>query len=157
MEKEVTDVTLMRWNPYREMVSLRDALDRLFERNLVQPFRDWPERMESGRAVSIDVYESNGNLVVNAELPGLKPEDVDISLSDNRLTIRGEFQTEDEGERVDGYYRERRYGKFERSLALPTSIDTDAIDAEFADGVLTVTLPKPEEARPKKIPIKARS
>jgi HSP20 family protein len=156
-EKEVRDVTLMRWNPYREMVSLRDALDRLFERNLVQPFRDWPERMESGPAVSVDVYESNGNLVVNAELPGLKPHDVDISLSDNRLTIRAEFQTEDEGERGNVYHQERRYGKFERSFTLPTGIDTDAIDAEFEDGVLTVTLPKPEEARPKRIPIAARS
>jgi HSP20 family protein len=113
--------------------------------------------MESGRAVSVDVYESNGNLVVNADLPGLKPEDVDISLSDNRLTIKGEFQTEDEGERGNVYYQERRYGKFERSFALPTGIDTDAIDAEFEDGVLTVTLPKPEEARPKKIPITAKS
>jgi HSP20 family protein len=150
-------MTLMRWSPYREMVSLRDALDRLFERSLTQPFRDWPERVESGRSISVDMYESDGNLVVNAELPGLKPEDVDISLSDNRLTIKGEFQTEDEGERGNVYYQERRYGKFERSFALPTGIDTDAIDAEFEDGVLTVTLPKPEEAKPKKIPVKARS
>ena len=150
-------MTLMRWSPYREMVSLRDAIDRLFERSLVQPFRDWPERVESGRAVSVDVYESNGNLVVNVELPGLKPEDVDISLSDNRLTIKGEFQIEGEGERGNVYYQERRYGRFERSFALPTGIDTDAIDAEFEDGVLTVTLPKPEEAKPKKIPITAGS
>ena len=150
-------MTLMRWNPYREMVSLRDALDRLFERSLTQPFRDWPEQMEIGRAVSVGVYESNGNLVVNAELPGLKPEDVDISLSDNRLTIKGEFQTEDEGERDNVYYQERLYGKFERSFALPTGIDTDAIDAEFEDGVLTVTLPKPEEAQPKKIPVTTKS
>jgi HSP20 family protein len=139
------------------MVSLRDALDRLFERRLAQSFSDWPERAESGRAVSVDVYESNGNVVVNAELPGLKPEDVDISLSDNRLTIKGEFQSEDEGERGNVYYQERHYGKFERSFTLPTGIDTDAIDAEFEDGVLTVTLPKPEEAQPKKIPVTARS
>jgi HSP20 family protein len=72
------------------------------------------------------------------------------------LTIKGEFQTEDEGERGNVYYQERRYGKFERSFALPIGIETDAIDAEFEDGVLTVTLPKPEEAKPKKIPIKAR-
>ncbi len=150
-------MTLMRWNPYREMVSLRDALDRLFERSLVRPFRDWPEQRESGRGVSVDVYESNGDLVVQAELPGLKPEDVDISLSDSRLTIKGEFQAKDEGDRGNVYYQERRYGKFERSFALPTGIDTDAIDAEFEDGVLTVTLPKPEEAKPRKIPIAAKS
>ena len=150
-------MTLMRWNPYREMVSLRDAMDRLLLRSLVEPFRYWPERMESGRAVSVDRYESNGNLVVNAELPGLKPEDVDISLSDNRLTIKGEYQTEDEGERGNVHYQERRYGRFERSFALPTSVDTDAVEAEFQDGVLTVTLPKPEEAKPKKIEVTARS
>ena len=150
-------MTLMRWSPYREMVSLRDALDRLFERSLAQPFRDWPEQTDSGRAVLVDVYESNGNLVVNAELPGLKPEDVDISLTDDRLTIQGEFQTEDEGERGNMFYQERRYGRFERSFALPTGIDTDAINAEFEDGVLTVTLPKPEEAQPKKIPVTTKS
>ena len=146
-------MTLMRWSPYREMVSLRDTLDRLFERSLARPFRDWPEGIESGRAVSVDLYESNGDLVVKAELPGLKPEDVDISLSDNRLTINGEFQTEDEGERGDVYYQERRYGRFERSFALPTGIDADAVGAEFEDGVLTVTLPKPEESKPKRIAI----
>jgi HSP20 family protein len=73
------------------------------------------------------------------------------------LTIKGELQTEDEGERGNVYYQERRYGKFERSFALQTDIDTDAIDAAFEDSVLTVTLPKPEEAKPKKAPVKARS
>jgi HSP20 family protein len=139
------------------MVSLRDEIDRLFERSLVRPFRDWPEQRESGRGVSVDVYESNGDLVVQAELPGLKSEDVDISLSDNRLTIKGEFQTKDAGERGNVHFQERRYGKFERSFVLPTGVDTDAIEAEFEDGVLKVTLPKPEEAKPKKIPIMAKS
>jgi HSP20 family protein len=139
------------------MVSLRDALDLLFERSLVQPFRDWPEQMESGRAVSVDVYESHGSQIVNAELPGPKPEDVDISRSDKRLTIKGEFQTEDEGERGNPHCQERRYGKFERSFALPTGIDTDAIEAEIEDDVLTVMLPKPEKPKPKKTPITARS
>jgi len=150
-------VKLMRWNPYREMVSLQDALDRLIEQGLTPSFRDWSERVGTGRAVSVDVYESNGSLVVNAELPGLKPEDVGISLTDNQLTIKGEFQTEDEGERGNVYYQERQYGRFERSFALPTGIDTEAVDAEFKDGVLKVTLPKSEETKPKKIPITAKS
>jgi HSP20 family protein len=80
-----------------------------------------------------------------------------LPTTDNRLTIKGEFQTEDEGERGNMFYKERRYDKFERSFALPTGIDSDAIDAEFEDGVLTVTLPKPEEAQPKKIPVKSKS
>jgi HSP20 family protein len=87
------------------------------------------------------VYESNGNLVVNAELAGLKPEDVDIGLTDDRLTIKGNLQTEDGGERGNVFYRERRYGNFERSFSLPTGSDIDAIDAGFENGVLTVTLP----------------
>jgi HSP20 family protein len=132
------------------MVSLRDALDRLFERSFAQPFRGWPEQMEIGRAVCVDVYESNGNLIVNAGLPGLKSQDVDINLRDNWLTIKGEFQTQDEGGHDDVLFQGRRYGKFERSFALPTGIDTDAIDAEFEDGVLTVTLPKPEKSRSEK-------
>jgi HSP20 family protein len=135
------------------MVSLQDALDRLIEQGLTPSFRDWSERVGTGRAVSVDVYESNGSLVVNAELPGLKPEDVGISLTDNQLTIKGEFQTEDEGERGNVYYQERQYGRFERSFALPTGIDTEAVNAEFEDGVLKVTLPKSEETKPKKIPI----
>jgi HSP20 family protein len=139
------------------MVSMRDALDRLFERSLVQPFRDWPERMEAGRSISVDVYESDDNLIVSAELPGLKPEDVDISLTDHRLTIKGEFHTEDEAERGNVHYRERRYGRFERSFALPTDVDPEAIDAEFEDGILKVTLPKAEESKPKQIPVKTKS
>jgi HSP20 family protein len=139
------------------MVSLQDALDRLIEQGLTPSFRDWSERVGTGRAVSVDVYESNGSLVVNAELPGLKPEDVGISLTDNQLTIKGEFQTEDEGERGNVYYQERQYGRFERSFALPTGIDTEAVNAEFEDGVLKVTLPKSEETKPKKIPITAKS
>ena len=73
------------------------------------------------------------------------------------MTVRGEFQTKDAGERGNVFYQEQRYGKFERSFALPAGIDTDAIDAEFEDGILMVTLPKPEEAKPKKIPITATS
>jgi HSP20 family protein len=150
-------MTLMRWSPYREMVSLRDAIDRLFEQSLVRPFRGWSERAESELDVSVDMYETDDDLVISAELPGLKPEDVDISLTDSRLTIKGEFQTEDEGERGNVRYQERRYGKFERSFTLPTGIDTEAIEAEFEDGVLKVTLPKPEETKPKQIAIKAKS
>jgi len=149
-------MALTRWDPFREMVSLRDAMDRLLERSLIRPLRDWPGLMGSGLAISVDMYETDDDLVISAELPGLKPEDVDISVTGNTLTLKGEFQTEREGERGNVHFQERRYGKFQRSIPLPTGIDTEATEAEFEDGVLKVKLPKPEKTKPKQMAIKAK-
>jgi HSP20 family protein len=150
-------MALTRWDPFREVVSLRDAMDRLLERSLIRPLRGWPEPVGSGLAISVDMYETDDDLVISAELPGLKPEDVDISITGNTLTLKGEFQTEKEGERGNVHFQERHYGKFQRSIPLPTGIDTEATEAEFEDGVLKVRLPKPEETKPKQIAIKAKS
>jgi HSP20 family protein len=105
----------------------------------------------------MDMYETDDDVVINADLPGLKPEDVDISVTGNTLNIKGEFRSEEEGERGNVHFQERRYGKFQRSVSLPSGIDTDAAEAEFEDGILKIALPKSEEAKPKQIPVKGRS
>jgi HSP20 family protein len=139
------------------MVSLRDAMDRLFEESFVRPLRGWSERVGSGLSVSVDMHETDDDVVVSAELPGLKPEDVDISITENTLTIKGEFQTEKEEKRGSVHFQERRYGKFQRSISLPMGVDREAAEAEFEDGVLEVTLPKTEKVKPKQIAVKAKS
>jgi HSP20 family protein len=139
------------------MLSLREAMDRLFEESFVRPSRTWPLPTATGLTVAVDMHEADDDVVIKADLPGLKPEDVDISITENTLTVKGEFRSEEEGERGDVHFRERRYGSFQRAVALPAFIDADAAEAEFEDGVLTITLPKTEESKPKQIEVKAKS
>ncbi|MBN1483258.1 MAG: Hsp20/alpha crystallin family protein [Chloroflexia bacterium] len=144
-------MTLIRWSPLRRAMSLRDAMDRIFSESLARSYWDWPEG-ERTLSVPIDMYETDDHLVVRSDLPGLKPEEVDISITGDTLTIKGEFRSEEE-ERGDVYMQERCYGRFQRSVALPTGVDSDAAEATFEDGVLKVTLPKAEEAKPKQITV----
>lgn len=146
-------MSLTRWDPFREVLSLREAMDRLFEESFVRPFRGWPARTETEVAVPLDMYETDDSLVVSAAVPGLKPEDVDITISGNVLTIKGEFQAEEKGKRGNVHFQERRYGRFQRSVSLPSIVDTDKVEATFENGILRVILPKTEEARPKQIPV----
>lgn len=146
-------MSLARWDPFREALSLREAMDRLFEESFVRPARGWLSS-ELGLTVPVDMYETDDNVLISAAVPGLKPEDVDISITGNTLTMKGEFRSKEEGKRGSVHFQERRYGKFQRSIALPTGVDTDAAEAEFEDGVLKVTLPKTEKAKPKQIPVK---
>ena len=150
-------MSLIRWDPLRDVLSLRQAMDRLFEESFVRPRDAWPLSRAAGLTVAVDMHETDDELVLTADLPGLKSEDVDIGITENTLTMRGEFRSEDEGERGNVHFQERRYGSFQRSLALPAPIDADAAEAEFKDGVLTIMLPKTEETRPKQIKVKARS
>jgi HSP20 family protein len=146
----------MRWQPFREMMSLRDAMDRLLEESVVRPARGWITS-EVGLRVPLDMYESDGNLVIKADLPGLKAESVDVSIVNDTLTIKGEYQSEEEREEENVHLKERRYGKFQRAIRLPTGVDTEATEATFEDGVLMLTLPKTAEARPKQIAVKTKS
>jgi HSP20 family protein len=147
-------MTLMRWDPLREMVSLREAMDRLFDESFVRPRGHWPERGDGDLAVSMDMYETDENLNLEVDLPGLNPEDIDITIDNGSLTVKGEYSEDDEGTRGNVHFRERRHGKFRRSVSLPKSVDADAAQAKFQDGVLKLTLPKAEEAKPKQIPVK---
>jgi HSP20 family protein len=148
---------LTRWEPFHEMVSLRDAMDRLFDESFLKPFGDsssfgyqWP---------SVNLTETGDEIIAKVALPGMKPEDVKISLTGNVLNLSGEFSSESEKSEEKGvtyHLREHRYGSFSRALTLPTAVQGDKIKAEYENGIVTLTLPKAEEARPKTVNIKVK-
>ena len=146
-------MSLMRWDPFRDMESFRERMNRLFDESLALTRSEGGER---GRMlfVPVDVVEEGDSYVISAELPGVKPEDIDISVTGNTLTIKGEMgdTIEQEGERY--HYRERRYGSFQRSVRLPNTLDTDKVEASFENGVLNISIPKQPQAQPKQITIK---
>ncbi len=145
-------MTMMRWEPLWEMMTLRQLVDRLAGGGLAKPLNLWPE---SGLVdVPIDVYQTDKDVVVKATLPAVNAGDVQISISGDILTIKGEHCEEEVVNEVDYFHRERRCGTFSRSLPLPVSVDSDKADAVFDKGVLTLTLPKKEEAKPKQIKAK---
>jgi HSP20 family protein len=148
---------LTRWNPQNDL-EINDPF-RPFERMMETFWRGWPSRYntETSRAIlqpAMDVVESDNQLTIRLDLPGLKPEDVHVEMENGVLTISGEVgdTVEKEGDRY--HYRERSYGSFQRSLRLPNTFDAENIDASFENGVLNITLPKLPQAQPKQIPIK---
>ena len=128
---------------FGRLPNLQDELDRLFE----SPLTSW--------APALDVHEDKDSFVIRTELPGLKREDIEVALHDGALLISGERKIEKAEEGVEVHRQERYYGKFQRALTLPTPVAADKITAQYKDGVLTVTLPKVEEAKPKKIDVSA--
>ena len=146
-------MTIERWYPFREMVSLRDAVNSLFQESLVPPSGARPERGAATFTLPLDITEAEDDFVVMASLPGIKPEDVQTTLLGNTLTIRGESKVDGEQNGHNWLVRERRAGSFQRSVSLGTSIDADKASAQFEHGVLTLTLPKSEQARSKQIKI----
>lgn len=146
---------ITRFDPVGEMVSLRSAMDRLFEDSFVSPM-GW-RTISGGESVTpaIDVHETADDLVVTAVLPGVKPEDVEITMTGQTLTLRGELKADDEVERDQYLYRERRYGSFSRSLQLPVRVEGDQAEATFTDGILRLRIPKAEEVKPRQIRINA--
>jgi HSP20 family protein len=154
-ERIIMNLTLWRrpdvaW-PFGRGFDLRDELDRLFESPLTglgrvsESFVTW--------APALDVREEADRFVIEAELPGMKKEDLDVSLHDGVLTISGERKVEQKSPDSESHRIERFYGKFQRSLTLPTCVATDKVKAEYKDGILKVTFPKTEQARPKKIDV----
>ncbi len=137
------------WNPFAEIERIRREFDRLFEELLPRE----REEVERVFAPALDLYETDQELVVKVELPGVKKENIEVSIRDNNLHIKGEKREEKE-EKTETYHRvERVYGKFERVLPLPTYVKVDAAKAEFKDGVLEIRIPKAEEAKEKKLEI----
>ena len=147
-------MTMMRWEPFREMMSLRNAMDRLFEEGVVRPVRLWPE-LERGE-LSLDMYQTANDLIIKAALPGVKPEEVDISITGDMLTIKGEHKVEQEAKQENYFYKERRYGTFSRSIIIPVQVKSEKAEAVFENGVLTLTLPKAEAVKPKQIKVKSK-
>ena len=140
---------LSRWDPFREMMTMRRAMDRLLDSSLTGEATETPEW-----SLPLDVVEEETEYLVKASLPGIKPEDLDITYNKGMLTIKGEVK--DERETTEGQYhlRERRFGTFSRTIALPTTVKPEDIQANYQDGVLTLTLPKAEETKPKRIQVK---
>lgn len=143
----------MRYDPFRDLRTLQDEMNRLFSSTFTRGGSD--EQMFGGNwTPSVDIFENKDNIVLEAELPGLKPEDVNISIENNVLTISGErkFEKKDEG---DNFHRvERGYGSFTRSFTLPPTVSAENATAEFENGILHLTLAKREEAKPRRIEIK---
>jgi HSP20 family protein len=150
---------LTRWNP-RSDLEVTDFF-RPFESLMNDLWRNWPTRFEGegmGAMLrpAMDVVEDDNTLTVRLDLPGMSPEDVNVEVENNTLTVSGEMgdTMEKEGERY--HYRERSYGSFQRSIRLPNTIDTEDIDANFENGVLNITMPKRHEAKPKQIAVKSK-
>ena len=145
---------LIRWNPYRDMMVMRNALDRLVDSDFFES-PEWTAPRNWGLA--LDVSENDDEFVVKASLPGVKPDEIEITYDKDTLTIKGEVKEEKEEKDEDRryYMRERRYGSFNRSISLPGAIKSDAIDATYEAGVLTLHLPKAEEAKAKRIQVKS--
>jgi len=133
-------------------MTLREAMDRLFDDAFTRPVF-----ANGGAAIpAVDLYQTEEEVVLKAALPGLKADDVQISVENGVLTLRGEFKAQNEQKETTYYLREQRYGSFERSITLPVDVQTEKAQADFEHGVLTITLPKAESVRPKTISIKAK-
>jgi HSP20 family protein len=137
------------WSAFERLPSLRDELNRLFDFAL--PVRD--SGLFSGWTPALDVYDEKDNFVVKAELPGMKKEDIQISLHEGVLTISGERKQERETKEGETFRSERYFGRFQRSVTLPAMVNANAVKATYKDGVLTIDLPKAEEAKPKHIAV----
>ena len=145
-----------RWEPFKEMMSLREAMNRLVEDSFIRP-GTWLTPFDvDALGVAMDVIETKDNIIVKASVPGIKPDDIDVSVTGDVLTIKGETASEEKIEQGSYLRQERRFGKFERSLTLPTLVTADKADAKFEHGVLTLTLPKAEQAKPKSIKVKTK-
>jgi HSP20 family protein len=144
---------LIRWEPAREMMTLRDAMDRLFDDAFTRPLRMYDGQMS---IPAVDMYQTDDEIVVKAAVPGAKADDVQINVTGEVLIIKGEIGEKQEVEEKAYHLREQRWGVFERTIALPTDVIADKAKAEFENGILTITLPKAEEVRPKTINIKTK-
>ena len=143
---------LIRWEPEREMMTLREAMDRLFDDAFTRPL----SLTESRHGAALNMYQTDDDVVVKAALPGMKADDVQINITGDVLSIKGEMKEKNETKEKNYHIREQRWGSFERNVMLPTSVVSDKAKAEFEDGILTITLPKAEEVKPKIVTVKAK-
>ena len=143
---------LIRWEPAREMMTLREVMDHLFDDAFTRPLT----LRDGWSAPAIDMYQTDDEIVVKASLPGVKADEVQINVTGEILTIKGETRQVEEKKEKAWHMREQRWGTFERAVALPTEVVSDKAKAEFENGILTITLPKAEEVKPKVISIKAK-
>ena len=146
--------SLTNWDPFRDLWNMRSMVDRMFENAMDRQTGGW-QPVEWGLA--LDVTENEEEFTVKASVPGINPDDLEITFTDGTLTINGETREEKNVDEAHYHIRERRFGRFSRSISLPSNLDTDKIEASYDSGVLTLHLPKAEEMKPKRIEIKSGS
>jgi HSP20 family protein len=145
-------MAIVRWEPFRDLFVTQDRFNRLFNETFSRAFGD-EEASARAWAPAVDIFENGDSIVLKAELPGVDPKDVEVRVEDNTLYLKGERNFEKEVKEEHYHRIERSYGPFSRSFALPGSIDSEKVAADYKDGVLTLTIPKREEAKPKTIKI----
>lgn len=148
-------MAITRWTPNREVMNLWNDFSRVFDQLTNGDLESEVTSVGTWRP-AVDVTEHEKEYTVEAELPGLAEDDIQISLRDNVLTIKGEKGIEEEEEGENRYYRERRYGRFQRMIRLDSEVDADKVKAEYENGVLTIHLPKTKETIAKQIPVKSK-
>ncbi len=148
-------MTLVPWDPFRNLISLQDRMNRLFEESLQRGHGS--ERLDRGAWMpAVDIYETDNEIILSAELPGMEEKDVDVEVQGNVLTLKGE-RTVDSGVKQESFHRlERAYGSFSRSFTLPQTVDQSAISASYNRGVLEIKMPKTEKAQPQQIKIETK-
>jgi len=148
-------MTITRFDPFRQVYRLQDRMNRIFEDALGRPVDD-ADFFVGAWTPAVDILETEDELVLRAELPGMKAEDVDIRIENSTLTLRGERKFEAKEDKVNFHRRERIYGAFSRSFTLPSTVEQEKVTAEFKDGILQLSLPKKEETKPRQITIKVK-
>jgi len=146
-EPKMANIT--RWDPFQEMLTLREAMNQLFEDSVVRP----GNIRGQGFVPALDLSETQDGFVVETALPGLKPEDIEITVENNVLTIKGETRRENEDKNRSYHRVERSFGSFQRTVGLPSTVKADQIKASLTDGVLRLDIPKAEEVKPRKISV----
>lgn len=149
-------MAIVRWDPFRELQTMQDRMNRIFGDLYSRRLED--DVMSRGDWLPpVDIYETAAHeIVIKAEMPGMKREDIDVRVENNTLTIRGERKRETEVKEEQFHRVERSYGTFARSFSLPSTVDASNVGAEYKDGVLTVTLPTREEAKPRQIAVQIK-
>ncbi|MGB9836304.1 MAG: Hsp20/alpha crystallin family protein [Candidatus Saccharicenans sp.] len=146
-------MAITKWDPFKDIMILRDRMNRLFEDLVTSPRFEDSEIMQSTWSPAVDIYETENELVLTAELPGIDEKDVEIKVEDNTLSIKGERKFEKETKEENYHRIERAYGSFYRSFSLPNYVDQEKITAEFENGLLKIHMPKKAEVKPRKVKI----
>ena len=146
-------MTIVRWDPFRNMTTLQDRINRVFD-EAVNRSKDYDDEVSKcdWRPI-VDIYDTEKAIIINAELPGVSKDNITLDVKENILILKGERKSEEEVKKENYYRMERCFGTFERAFTLPSTVDPAKISANFKDGILRIAIPKPEEKRPKQISI----
>ena len=150
-------MALVRWEPFQDLLAIQERMNRLFDETLQRNRSRDEEDISAGLwSPPVDIYETENEIILKAELPEIDQKDIDIKIEDNTLTIRGERKFEQETKKENYHRIERAYGKFSRSFSLPNTIDQEKIKATYKDGILKLVMPKKEETKPKQITVEVK-